>query len=58
MARLLPDYADRFFDNVGGEILDNMLTMVERHGMITVCGAIAGSWFSVHEPTLILNRIQ
>jgi NADPH-dependent curcumin reductase CurA len=42
MALLLPDYADRFFDNVGGKILDTMLTLVKKHGMISVCGAIAG----------------
>ncbi|WWC90256.1 uncharacterized protein L201_005189 [Kwoniella dendrophila CBS 6074] len=38
---LLPDYADRFFDNVGGEILDNMLTLIKRHGFVCACGAIA-----------------
>ncbi|CAD6565104.1 MAG: hypothetical protein TREMPRED_000923 [Tremellales sp. Tagirdzhanova-0007] len=33
---VLPDYADFFFDNVGGEILDHMLTRVKRHGRIIV----------------------
>jgi len=42
LSHLLPDYADRFFDNVGGEILDAMLTLVKTHGMISICGAIAG----------------
>ncbi|WWC96604.1 hypothetical protein V866_003473 [Kwoniella sp. B9012] len=42
LKKLLPDYADRFFDNVGGEILDNMLTLMKRHGFVSICGAIAG----------------
>ncbi|KAG7548925.1 hypothetical protein FFLO_03217 [Filobasidium floriforme] len=38
---LLPDYADVYFDNVGGEILDVMLPLVKRYGKIAVCGSIA-----------------
>ncbi|KAK1924017.1 hypothetical protein DB88DRAFT_540101 [Papiliotrema laurentii] len=38
----LPDYADRYFDNVGGEILNNMLTLIKRGGYISACGAISG----------------
>ncbi|ORY26140.1 NAD(P)-binding protein [Naematelia encephala] len=37
----LPDYADRYFDNVGGEVLDNMLPLVKRWGHVAVCGAIS-----------------
>jgi len=36
-----PDYADAFFDNVGGEILDLVLTRLKRHGRIAACGAIS-----------------
>ncbi|TXT04807.1 hypothetical protein VHUM_04075 [Vanrija humicola] len=36
----LPDYADVFFDNVGGAVLDNMLALVKRHGQILMCGAM------------------
>lgn len=36
-----PDFVDVFYDNVGGAILDIMLTRMARHGRITVCGAIA-----------------
>ena len=43
---VLPDYADFFFDNVGGEILDHMLTRVKRHGRIIVCGNISGMFTS------------
>ncbi|KAK4686490.1 hypothetical protein P7C73_g3628, partial [Tremellales sp. Uapishka_1] len=38
---LLPDYAEVYFDNVGGEILNNMLPLVARFGKVAVCGAIA-----------------
>ena len=32
---------DFYFDNVGGEILDLMLTRMARHGRIAACGAIS-----------------
>ena len=41
LKELLPDYADVYFDNVGGEILDVMLPLVKRYGKVAVCGAIA-----------------
>lgn len=31
-----------YFDNVGGEILDFMLTKLARHGRVAACGAISG----------------
>lgn len=31
-----------YFDNVGGEILDFMLTILARYGRVAVCGAISG----------------
>ncbi|OCL13459.1 NAD(P)-binding protein [Glonium stellatum] len=34
-------FVEVYFDNVGGEILDFMLTRVKRHGRIAACGAIA-----------------
>ncbi|KAF2751443.1 NAD(P)-binding protein [Sporormia fimetaria CBS 119925] len=55
-------YADVYFDNVGGEILDLMLTRMKRHGRIAACGSIStynspGSgiknWFEV-----ISNRLN
>lgn len=52
-----------FFDNVGGDILDLMLTRMKRYGRVAACGAIAQynksdkdglkNWFEV-----ISNRIQ
>ena len=35
------DNANVFFDNVGGEILDEMFTMMAKHGRIAQCGAIS-----------------
>jgi len=34
-------YVDVYFDNVGGEILDLMLTRLKLHGRVAACGAIA-----------------
>jgi NADPH-dependent curcumin reductase CurA len=36
------DYANVYFDNVGGEQLDFMITRLSQHGRIVACGAIAG----------------
>ena len=35
-----PDEVDLYFDNVGGAVLDAMLTRVKRHGIIAVCGSV------------------
>ncbi|KAF2204260.1 NAD(P)-binding protein [Delitschia confertaspora ATCC 74209] len=34
-------YVEVYYDNVGGEILDLMLTRMKRHGRIAACGAIS-----------------
>jgi NADPH-dependent curcumin reductase CurA len=57
-------FVDVYFDNVGGEILDLMLTRVKRPGRIAACGAIADynrggdriglkNWFEI-----ITNRLE
>jgi len=56
-------YVEVFFDNVGGSILDLMLTRMKRHGRVAACGAVANynksdptglkNWFEV-----ISNRIE
>jgi NADPH-dependent curcumin reductase CurA len=60
-AALNGGYAERYFENVGGEILDAMLPLVARYGKVAVCGMIAG--YLGEAPTLpnlfevITNRI-
>jgi len=44
LADALPDYADVYFDNVGGEILNTMFTLIKRYGFISACGAISGEF--------------
>ncbi|ORY15121.1 hypothetical protein BCR34DRAFT_478361 [Clohesyomyces aquaticus] len=57
-------FVEVYFDNVGGEILDLMLTRMKRHGRISACGAISNynkmgdpvgikNWFEI-----ITNRIE
>lgn len=36
--------ADVFFDNVGGDVLNEALTVVKRYGFISICGAISGEY--------------
>lgn len=36
-----PSGVDRYFDNVGGPILDNVLDQIALHGKVILCGAIS-----------------
>ncbi|KAJ3715055.1 NAD(P)-binding protein [Lentinula raphanica] len=36
-----PSYADCYFDNVGGSVLNACLTVIKRNGRIAACGAIS-----------------
>ncbi len=36
-----PQGVDIYFDNVGGEILDTVLTRINRHARIIICGAVS-----------------
>jgi NADPH-dependent curcumin reductase len=36
-----PQGVDVYFDNVGGDILDTVLTRINRHARIVICGAIS-----------------
>jgi NADPH-dependent curcumin reductase CurA len=56
-------FVEVYFDNVGGEILDLMLTRMKKHGRVAACGAITDynnskprgltNWFEV-----VTNRIE
>ena len=41
LARHCPRGIDIYFDNVGGEILDIVLSMLARHARVAICGAIS-----------------
>jgi len=56
------EFATKYFENVGGNILNTMFTLVARHGKIAVCGMISG--YMGNKPDLsnfgqiISNRVQ
>jgi len=41
LKQFCPDGVDIYFDNVGGEILDTVLTRINRKARIVICGAIS-----------------
>ena len=43
-----PDGVDVFFDNVGGDILDEVLRRLARHARVVICGAI--SQYNAEQP--------
>jgi NADPH-dependent curcumin reductase CurA len=54
-----PDGVDVFFDNVGGEILDAVLTRLARGARIVICGAVSqyNATEAVHGPTNYLSLL-
>jgi len=54
-----PDgFANVYFDNVGGEILDRMLTRMAKYGRIAACGAISNYNASPERMTGIKNWFE
>ncbi|PBP17913.1 hypothetical protein BUE80_DR011240, partial [Diplocarpon rosae] len=51
-----PEEVDVYFDNVGGHVLDVMLTRVKRHGKIAVCGAV--SEYNADKPMALKNWFE
>ena len=57
LADALPDYADFYFDNVGGEILNTMFTLTKRYGYISACGAISGEFTPCSRASATLQQV-
>lgn len=59
LARAAPDGIDVYFDNVGGETLDAVLELINRHGRIVVCGGISqyGDMDAVKGPANYLQLV-
>ncbi|KAF2638509.1 NAD(P)-binding protein [Massarina eburnea CBS 473.64] len=63
LLKVTEGFVDVYFDNVGGEILDLMLTRVKRFGRIIACGAVSTynslgetgikNWFEI-----VANRLE
>lgn len=51
-----PDEVDVYFDNVGGDILDAMLTRIKKFGHIAVCGAVSS--YNSDEPMALKNWFE
>ena len=51
-----PDEVDVYFDNVGGFVLDEMLTRMKRNGTVAVCGAVSG--YNNDEPLALKNWFE
>jgi NADPH-dependent curcumin reductase CurA len=65
LKRLCPNGVDVYFDNVGGEILDIVLSIVKDYARIVCCGAISGYNTASNEsyrlrnyPRLIIKRAR
>lgn len=52
-----PDEVDVYFDNVGGFVLDAVLTRVKKFGTVAVCGAVA-SYNSQDRPMELRNWFE
>lgn len=51
-----PDEVDVYFDNVGGHVLDIMLTRMKKDGNVAVCGAV--SQYNSDEPMTLRNWFE
>ncbi|KAM0558119.1 hypothetical protein ACHAPJ_005286 [Fusarium lateritium] len=51
-----PDEVDIYFDNVGGAVLDGVLTRMKKFGTITICGSV--STYNSDQPTMLRNWFE
>ena len=54
LEKVCNDEVDIYFDNVGGEILDNMLLHIKQHGVVVACGGVSG--YNDKEPTILKSK--
>jgi len=65
LKRLAPDGIDIFYDNVGGELLDVVLTQIKTYGRIVACGSIStynnkpGEGYGIKNyPSMVRKRLR
>ncbi|CAJ2512939.1 Uu.00g010580.m01.CDS01 [Anthostomella pinea] len=58
LTKATPEFATVYFDNVGGEILDLMLTRMAKHGRVAACGAISNYNSSKERATGLKNWFE
>ena len=51
-----PEDVDVYFDNVGGAVLDAVLTRMKTHGRVAVCGSVSS--YNTDEPTQLRNWFE
>ncbi|XXG99403.1 hypothetical protein Hte_005741 [Hypoxylon texense] len=55
-AATTPDEVDVYFDNVGGRVLDAVLTRMRRRGTVAACGAVSS--YNSAEPAALRNWFE
>jgi NADPH-dependent curcumin reductase CurA len=56
LKEVTPDEVDIYFENVGGTVLDDVLTRMNKFGTIPVCGAV--STYNSDKPTMLKNWFE
>ena len=60
LSELFPEGIDVYFDNVGGQILDIVLSKIRQNGRIVLCGAISGygteNFYTLRNYPILISR--